>query len=138
GFLIGVGLGIGNDTEKELATAQNKAGKGAHFVITQPVFHIARSARTLEALQEAGLPVILSIMPLISGRNAEYMHYEVPGITIPEEYLKRMESTEGAGGEEEGIRIAREIIRELRPLCNGILFMPPFERFHMLEAILDS
>jgi len=138
GFLIGMGLGIGKDTEKELAAAQNKADKGAHFVITQPVFHIAQSARTLEGLQEAGLPVILSIMPLISGRNSEYIHYEVPGITIPEEYLKRMESTEGSEGEEEGIRIAHEIIRELRPLCNGILFMPPFERFHMLEALLDS
>jgi homocysteine S-methyltransferase len=137
GFLIGVGLGIGTDAKKELETARNKADKGAHFVITQPVFHIAQSARTLEALQETGLPVILSIMPLISGRNAEYMHYEVPGITIPEPYLKRMEATEGAEGEKEGIRIAREIIRELRPLSNGILFMPPFERFHLVEAILE-
>ncbi len=136
GYLIGVGLGIGSDTDKELEAAQNKSDKGAHFVITQPVFHIDRSARTLEALQEAGVPVVLSIMPLISGRNAEYIHYEVPGITIPEEYLKRMENLEGSEGEKEGIRIAREIIRDLRPLSNGILFMPPFERFHMLEAIL--
>ncbi len=136
GFLIGVGLRIGSDTKKEMEAARTKADKGAHFVITQPVFHIAESIPTMEALQEAGLPVILSIMPLISGRNAEYIHYEVPGISIPDTYLKRMEATEGKEGEKEGIRIAREIIRELRPLASGLLLMPPFERFHLVEAVL--
>ena len=136
GFLIGVGLGIGADMKKAMQAALTKADKGAHYIITQPMFHIRESIPTLEALREAGLPVILSIMPLVSGRNAEYMHYEVPGISIPDTYLKRMESTEGAEGEKEGILIAREIIRELRPLASGFLFMPPFERFHLIDAIL--
>jgi homocysteine S-methyltransferase len=136
GFLIGVGLGIGSDMEKEMEAARTKAGKGAHFIITQPVFNIRESIPTLEALREEGLPVVLSIMPLISGRNAEYMHYEVPGISIPDVYLKRMESTAGKEGEKAGVAVAREIIGELRPLASGILFMPPFERFHLIEAIL--
>ena len=136
GFMIGMGLGIGLNPEKELATARQKRDKGAHFAITQPVFHIDAGARALQALREAGFSVILSVMPLISGRNAEYMHYEVPGIRIPDQYLREMEGLEKQAGEKQGIRIAREIIRELRPLCSGILLMPPFERFHLIEELL--
>ncbi len=136
GFMIGMGLGIGLDPDKELAAALRKRDKGAHFAITQPVFHIEAAARTLQALQEAGIPVILSILPLISGRHAEYMHFEVPGIRIPEPYLQEMEGLEKSAGEKQGIRIAREIIQELRPLCSGILLMPPFERFHLIEELL--
>jgi len=136
GFFIGVGLGIGSDPEKEVEAARQKTAKGAHFVITQPVFHVRESVRTLEGLREAGIPVILSVMPLVSGRNAEYIHFEVPGINIPDNYLKRMEGTEGKSGERQGVKIAREIIRELRPLCSGILLMPPLERFRLLEEIL--
>ena len=138
GFLIGIGLGIGTDRVKELETARVKAGKGAHFVITQPVFEIKESSRTLEDLREAGIPVILSIMPLVSGRNAEYIHYEVPGISIPRNYLGRMEGSEGSAGEREGIRIAREIIHELRPLCSGILYMPPLGKYHLIAELLES
>ncbi len=136
GFLIGIGLGIGSNPDRELEAARQKTSKGAHFVITQPVFHIRESVRTLEGLRDAGIPVILGIMPLVSGRNAEYIHYEVPGISIPEPYLKRMEGTEGRSGEQEGVKIAREIIRELRPVTSGILIMPPLERFRLLEEIL--
>jgi methionine synthase I (cobalamin-dependent)/5,10-methylenetetrahydrofolate reductase len=136
GFLIGIGLGIGSNREKELNAARSKIRKGAHFVITQPVFQIQESARTLEDLHEAGIPVILSIMPLVSGRNAEYVHFEVPGISIPQNYLGRMEGTEGSEGEQEGIRIAREIIQALRPLCSGILYMPPLGKYHLIAEFL--
>jgi homocysteine S-methyltransferase len=137
GFLIGVGLAIGLDRDKEIEAALQKTAKGAHFVITQPVFHIRESVPTLEGLREAGIPVILSVMPLVSGRNAEYIHYEIPGIHIPKHYLQRMEGTEGKSGERQGVKIAREIIRKLQPLCSGILLMPPLERFRLLEEILS-
>lgn len=138
GFLIGAGLGIGADRKRELDAARTKIRKGAHFVITQPVFQISESSRTLEDLKEAGIPVILSVMPLVSGRNAEYIHYEVPGISIPRQYLGRMEGTEGSSGEREGVRIAREILQALRPLCSGLLFMPPLGKYHLVTELLES
>ncbi|MCG2815149.1 MAG: bifunctional homocysteine S-methyltransferase/methylenetetrahydrofolate reductase, partial [Candidatus Aminicenantes bacterium] len=66
----------------------------------------------------------------------EYVHFVVPGISIPQKYLKRMEGLDGPEGEKEGIRIAREIIDRVRPLAAGILLNPPEGRLHILEHIL--
>jgi len=48
----------------------------------------------------------------------------VPGVFIPEKYLKRMESA-GSGAEEEGVQIALELIEAVRSKqgVNGIHLM---------------
>lgn len=135
-FFIGVGMGIGEEPEKELAVAKRKAEKGAHFVVTQPVFDVEASRDVLESLREKGLFVIASVLPLVSFRNAEYIHYEVPGISIPEPLLRRMETKRGREAEKAGVAIAREIIQALRPLASGLLLMPPLGRYRLLEDIL--
>ena len=91
----------------------------------------------LEAMRELGVPIILSVLPLVSSHNAEYIHYEVPGITIPEPYLKRMEGKSGKAGEKEGISIARELLKELSSLADGMLLIPPLNKYHLIEAILS-
>ncbi len=55
---------------------------------------------------------------------AEYMHHEVPGVTIPEKYLKRMAKA-GDGAEEEGVQIALELIEAIKGKqgVNGIHLM---------------
>lgn len=136
-FFIGVGMGIGFDEEKELKIARNKIKKGAHFIITQPIFDVKRSLKTLEAVKSSGISVIASVLPLVSFRNAEYVHYEVPGILIPQIYLKRMEQKKGRDAEKEGISIAKEVIKELKPVCDGILLMPPFAKFDIIKEILS-
>ena len=135
-FLTGVGAGIDTEPKKLMEEIGSKAARGAHFVVTLPVFALEKAARSLEALKELGLPVIVGVLPLVSGQQAEYVHFEVPGISIPQKYLKRMEGLDGPEGEKEGIRIAREIIDRVRPLAAGILLNPPEGRLHILEHIL--
>jgi methylenetetrahydrofolate reductase (NADPH) len=55
---------------------------------------------------------------------AQYMHHEVPGVTIPEPLLKRMERA-GDGAEEEGVQIALELIEAVKDKqgVNGIHLM---------------
>ncbi len=137
-FHIGVGAGLGGKLEPALERIEEKVGKGAHFVVTQPIFDVDAARPLLAALQERGLITMLSVMPLISFRNAEYLHYEVPGITIPEAYLARMEGKTGKKGTAEGVAIAQEIIRAIRPLCQGILLMPPLEKYKLVGRILDG
>jgi methylenetetrahydrofolate reductase (NADPH) len=52
------------------------------------------------------------------------MHNEVPGVTIPEHLMKRMEAA-GDGAEEEGIQIALELIEAVKGKqgVNGIHLM---------------
>ena len=136
-FFIGIGMGICEEEEKNWKIARQKIKKGGHFIITQPVFDIKRAKKTLNSIKEAGIPVIVSILPLISSRNAEYIHYEVPGITIPPIFLKKMDMKRGREGEKEGVAIAKEIIKELKPFANGVLFMPPLGKFYLVEEILS-
>ncbi len=133
-FFIGIGMG---SSTKDIEMAIEKIKKGAHFIITQPIFDLELARKNLSLLQQKGIPVIASILPLVSFRNAEYIHYEVPGISIPEELLHRMEKTKAREGEKEGILIAREIFKELKSLANGILFMPPLGKFYLVEEILS-
>jgi homocysteine S-methyltransferase len=136
-FLIGVGLGIGQEEKKELEIARFKIKKGAHFVVTQPVFDVKKTQNVLKTLKTEGIFVLASVLPLTSYKNAEYIHYEVPGIHIPKALLARMEGKKGQEGEKEGIRIAKEIIEQLRSFSDGILLMPPLHKYYLLQALLS-
>jgi len=135
-FYIGVGFGINEKTsDKEIEKLRKKVKKGTHFIITQPIYKIKGMEKIIEKIQSLGVPIMVSIMPLISYKNAEYLHYEVPGITVPEEILKRMEGKSKREGELEGAKISKELIKELKGLVNGFLIIPPFNRLHLLEDI---
>ncbi len=135
-FYIGVGFGINEETsDKEIEKLKKKIEKGAHFVITQPIYKIKGMEKIIDKIQSLGVPIMVSIMPLISYKNAEYLHYEVPGITVPEEILKRMEGKSKREGELEGAKISKELIKELKGLVNGFLIIPPFNKLHLLEDI---
>ncbi|MCB9135912.1 MAG: methylenetetrahydrofolate reductase C-terminal domain-containing protein [Anaerolineales bacterium] len=57
--------------------------------------------------------ILVGITPLKSLKVAKYMHHEVPGVTIPQPLLERMEKA-GDGAEEEGVQIALELIEKIR------------------------
>ena len=135
-FFIGIGVGMGHKDESEIEIVKRKIEHGAHFIVTQPVFDLKEKREHFEALTKLGIPIVVSLFPLVSSQNTEYIHYEVPGISIPDRYLKRMEGKKGKEGEKEGITIARELLKELREIADGILLIPPFNRFHLIEEIL--
>ena len=68
--------------------------------------------------------ILIGITPLKSLRMAQYMHYEVPGVFIPEPLLTRMENA-GDGAKEEGVNIALETIEAIKEKqgVNGIHLM---------------
>ncbi|MFN2207890.1 MAG: hypothetical protein ACK2UT_18350, partial [Candidatus Promineifilaceae bacterium] len=75
------------------------------------------------------------IKPLYNSRNAEFLHHEVPGISIPDEYLERMRDAEDM--QQEGIGIAQEILTKLRPYVQGVYMMPAFGRYDLVADVLD-
>jgi methylenetetrahydrofolate reductase (NADPH) len=110
----------------EVREAGRKKAAGARFFMTQPVFETESARRFLSALGPDGsLPVIFGIMPLKSAAFARYLHESVPGITVPEEVLARMEAApEGRGQVEEGTAAAANVARELRSFAAGVHIMP--------------
>lgn len=68
--------------------------------------------------------ILAGITPLKSIKVAQYMNNEVPGVTIPEKLMKRMEAA-GDGAAEEGIQISLELIEAVKKMqgVNGIHLM---------------
>lgn len=94
-----------------------KINAGAQFFQTNLVYDIGGFEVWLNELAKRNILdkvyILVGITPLKSTRMAEYMHHEVPGVTIPEPMLKRMAQA-GDGAAEEGFAIALELIEQIR------------------------
>jgi methionine synthase I (cobalamin-dependent)/5,10-methylenetetrahydrofolate reductase len=128
-FLITGAEPAAQDYDRELARLERKVRAGASLVMTQPVYDPAVVERFLGDLRPLGIPVLLGLCPLVSARNAEFLHHEVPGMAIPEEVRRRMqEAGRGDGERAEGIRIAREMIEAFQDRVVGAYIMPQLGR----------
>ena len=143
-FFTGAALSLTPpDLEREITLTQRKLRNGAGFFLTQPVFNVA-AARTFFEQYEATTghsleaPVVVGVLPLYSERHATFLHNEVPGVTISEEYMRRIQ--QAADARAEGIQIALELIHELRETtpARGIYLMPPFSRYDIAAEIIET
>jgi methionine synthase / methylenetetrahydrofolate reductase(NADPH) len=136
-FVIGVGVNPGAiDFDHEMRRFEWKVEAGAEFAITQPVFDVDQLKRFLKSIEKCRLPIIPGIWPLTSYRNAEFLNNEVPGVSVPESVLERMrKSPDGAAGLKEGVKIAQEMLMEVRPYVQGVQVSAPFGKIpHALEV----
>ena len=136
-FVIGVGVNPGAiDLEHELRRFQWKVEAGAEYAITQPVFDVNQLKYFLKRIEPFRIPIIPGIWPLTSYRNAEFLNNEVPGVSVPEPIMERMRrASDGAAALEEGVRIAQEMLEEVRPLVQGVQVSAPFGKIpHALDV----
>ncbi|MBE6428302.1 MAG: bifunctional homocysteine S-methyltransferase/methylenetetrahydrofolate reductase [Planctomycetaceae bacterium] len=127
------------DMEREIARFFRKVEAGAEFAITQPVFDAEVLLRTMDRIESAGIPIIAGIWPLASYRNAYFMKTEVPGVTVPDSIMERMERYEKKEDQQaEGIAIARESIERIRHRMAGIQVSAPFGNIDIVSRVLDG
>ena len=138
-FVLATGAEPGaHDRERELRRLEDKKLAGAELVMTQPVYDPRTLDRFLEDARPLGLPVMVGILPLASHRNAEFLHNEVPGMSIPAEYRERMAKVgSGPAARAEGIRIAQEALEAVKHRVAGAYVMPPFNRVDAALAVLE-
>ena len=108
------------DLEREIEHFGYKVEAGADFALTQPVFEIGALERFLELTAHWRVPLLVSVWPLGSLRNAEFFANEVPGAAVPEAIVERMRWAEERGADAvraEGIAIAREVAAQVRSLA---------------------
>lgn len=117
--------------DKAVQRLERKITSGADYIMTQPVYDPSLIERIAEATKHLSVPVFIGIMPLASGRNAEYLHNEVPGIQLSDEVRQRMAGLEGEAGRAEGIQIAKELLDAALPHFNGIYLITPFMFYDM-------
>ena len=127
------------DYEREMRRLEQKRDAGAELVMTQPVYDPAVLDRFLDDLKPMGLPVLVGILPLASYRNAEFLHNEVPGMSIPEDIRERMRQAGGGPeGRAEGVKIAREMLTAVKERVDGAYIMPPFGRYELALEVIEG
>ncbi|MFQ5400893.1 MAG: bifunctional homocysteine S-methyltransferase/methylenetetrahydrofolate reductase [Anaerolineae bacterium] len=139
-FVVGCALNLTpKDPEREMKLLRKKIRSGADFALTQPIFDPATAqafvAEYETRFDEPILPIIAGVKPLYNSRNAEFLHHEVPGMSIPEAQRRRMR--EAADPQKEGVQIAREIVQAIRPFVRGVYLMPAFGRYDLVADVLD-
>jgi homocysteine S-methyltransferase len=125
------------DMSGQIRRLEKKIAAGACFIETQPVYSAAVMEEMLERLAPLKIPVLVGLMPLVSERNAEFLHNEVPGINLPDEVRRRMGGTSGPRGVQAGMAIARELVDAGRGRAGGFTLMPPFGKIDLALELLD-
>ena len=141
-FLAGCAVNLSApDMDKEIRALRKKIVAGADFALTQPVYDIAPMRELIRRYEARHglltLPLLVGVLPLYSARHANFLHNEVPGISIPELLRQRIAGAEN--GAEEGVRIAQELLAELQdvPAVRGAYLMPPFGRYDLAAEIIE-
>ena len=142
-FTVGCALNMGADElDKEIDVLKKKIAAGADFALVQPVFEPHVAERFLGRWQELegtplDLPLLIGVMPLYSLKHAQFLDNEIPGIHIPPAILRRIEGA-GEDAAQEGVRIAQELLRGLRPFAQGAYIIPAYGRYELAAQVIEA
>jgi homocysteine S-methyltransferase len=129
------------DATTEWDRLERKVAAGAHLIMTQPLYSEEQvEAMFAEARRRFGpngfpIPLLLGVLPLQSSRHAEFLHHEVPGITIPDATREALREA-GDGGAEVGLRITEELLGVVGDRVSGTYIMPSFGRYEQAAQLV--
>jgi methylenetetrahydrofolate reductase (NADPH) len=115
-----------------------KIEAGAEFIQTQICFNVERLRLFMARTAELGLLdhvwILGGVFVPRSARAVRYLRDRVPGIDVPEDVLRRIETVPADRQAEEGVRMALELVEQIRmiPGIGGIHLMS----INNLDAIL--
>ena len=128
------------DISKTKRLVEKKIKSGADYFITQPVFEEEKIVKLAElASNYPDTPFFVGIMPITSYNNAIFLHNEVPGIKLSEEFLSRLEEVKD--DKELCQKVALEESKKLLDVAlkhfNGIYLITPFTRADLTVELID-
>lgn len=123
-FNIGAVVNPGADNlDKELEKFKNKIKNGATFFQTQAIYNPETLQSIIEIKDKNDIKIFAGFIPIKSVKMANYLNTKVPGITVPENIIKLMETTDDP--QNTCIQISKEIISEIKDMkgIDGIHIM---------------
>ena len=119
----------------QLNKLKKKIDAGAEFVQTQGLFTVEALETFMNEVERNNLKVkvMAGIIPLKAAGMARYMNQNIPGISVPDSMIDRLQAAAEEGKAkgikglpmEAGMDMAADLIREIkaRNLCHGVHIM---------------
>lgn len=124
-FFPGAVVNPGADTEAafemQIIKMEKKIEAGAKFFQTQGIFDLGLFERFMKRVEGFKIPVLGGIILLKSPGMARFMNKNVAGVFVPDPLIKEMEETKDKVTT--SIRIAANLIKGLKDLCQGVHIM---------------
>jgi len=125
--------------EVEFNRMLKKIDKGAKFFLTQPIYDDEAIEFLKKIRERTNVKILAGLLPVVSYKNAMFLNNELPGVTIPDKYVKMFEENMSKEEAQEiGIKITVEIGKKLKDACDGLYFITPFNRVSMLIEIIKQ
>ncbi|MBU1652191.1 methylenetetrahydrofolate reductase [bacterium] len=122
-FYLGAVVNPGSDLfDLQIMKMRKKVQAGAKYFFTQAVYDLKLFEKFMNAISDLDVKIMAGLIPLKSAKMARYMNQNIPGITVPDQLIDRMEKAEDRIAE--SVAICREIIEGCRGLCHGVHVMP--------------
>ena len=112
----------GHDFDLEATEMETKMALGANFFLTSSVYDPRLFEAFMRRTASLNVPIMTSVTLLKSAGMARYIDKHVEGASIPEMIIEKL--MRASDKQKASVEIAREMIRELKPLCQGIQIIP--------------
>jgi len=122
-FCVGAVVNPGADPlEPQIIKMEKKIAAGAEFFQTQAIYDLKIFENFLNKIEHLKVPILGGIVLLKSAGMAKFMNKNVAGVFVPDNLIKEMEETKDKTAK--SVEIAARLIKELKPMCQGIHIMP--------------
>lgn len=141
-FSIGAALNPNvKNIEGQIDKLKRKIEAGADYILTQPIFDKDRFEILNNSFEKNNIkiPLFIGILPIISARNADFLHNEVPGMIIPQLIRERLwkykkpEDQKLAGQE-----ISIELVEQLIPYNKNFYFISQGNKVETIMKIING
>ncbi len=135
-FCLGAVVNPGADPlEPQIMKMEKKIAAGAEFFQTQAVYDQKVFENFLNKTRHLKTKIMAGIVLLKSAGMARYMNKNVSGVFVPDVLIKEMEAAKDKIAV--SVDIASRLIKELKPMCQGIHIMP-IGWDKVVPAVLDA
>ena len=100
---------------------EKKVKAGARFFQTQALFNPEKLLAFRNAVSHLDVKIIAGVLLIKSAGMARYVNEYIPGLAVPAEIIAQLENAPSPIAK--GVEIARRLVAELLPFCDGIHVM---------------
>ncbi|MBM7643090.1 bifunctional homocysteine S-methyltransferase/methylenetetrahydrofolate reductase [Streptococcus loxodontisalivarius] len=124
---------------RSIRLIEKKVAAGADYFMTQPIFESHIIEELADVTKDVDQPFFVGIMPITSYNNAVFLHNEVPGIQLSEEFLAQLEAVKDdrEACQKVALDESKRLIDTALKHFKGIYLITPFLRYDLTLELID-